>query len=204
MVPLAMGAIAVAGLAIERAWFWGYGLRGQTAIVREGLTRYARQPEAAIAYWQPYSRLPMVRIFQAAITLDGATPDEFRLALESTAQAELPGLKRFSTLLETIANVAPLLGLLGTILGLINAFGALRIGEMDPSQATGVTGGISEALVSTAAGLVVAIAALLCANTCRSLYRRQIAQIAACGGQLELLHRQRYERAIAPPHHERS
>lgn len=65
---------------------------------------------------------------------------------------------------------------------------------MGGTKTTGITSGISEALVSTASGLVVAIFTLLFANTFCGLYQRQIACIQEYGGQLELLYRRRYER----------
>jgi biopolymer transport protein ExbB len=83
---------------------------------------------------------------------------------------------------------------LGTVLGLINSFASLNIGNVGGTQTAGVTGGISEALVSTATGLIVAISTLLFANSFRGLYQRQIALIQEYGGQLELLYRRRYER----------
>ena len=138
--------------------------------------------------------LPMARIFSAALELEQPTPEEFRLALESEAQAEIPLLKRFNNIFETIISLAPLLGLLGTILGLIASFASLNIGDVGGTKTTGVTAGISEALVATASGLVVAIFTLVFANTFRGLYIRQIALIQEYGGQLELLYRRRYER----------
>lgn len=95
---------------------------------------------------------------------------------------------------DTIIALAPLLGLLGTVLGLIASFASLNIGDVGGARTAGVTGGISEALVSTASGLVVAIFTLLFANSFRGLYQRQIALIQEYGGQLELLYRRRYER----------
>ena len=106
----------------------------------------------------------------------------------------MPLLKRFNVVFETIISLSPLLGLLGTILGLINSFASLRIGDVGGSKTTGVTSGISEALTATASGLSVAIFTLLFANTFRGFYIRQTALIQEYGGQLELLYRRRYER----------
>ena len=86
-----------------------------------------------------------------------------------------------------------MLGLLGTILGLIDSFDAIQLGDIG-ANAGAVTGGISEALVSTAAGLVVAIGTLLFANLFRGLYKRQLALIQEYGGQLEILYETHYER----------
>lgn len=57
--------------------------------------------------------------------------EEFRLALKSEGQAEIPLLKRFNNIFETLISLAPLLGLLGTILGLIASFASLNIGDVD-------------------------------------------------------------------------
>jgi len=74
------------------------------------------------------------------------------------------------------------------------SFRAEQSGSVGGSKTTAVTVGISEALVATASGLVIAIFTLVFANTFRGLYIRQIALIQEHGGQLELLHRRRYER----------
>lgn len=138
--------------------------------------------------------MPLARIFLAALELEEPNPEEFRLALESESQAEIPVLKRFQNLFDTIISLSPLLGLLGTVLGLITSFASLNLGDVGGSRTASVTAGISEALVSTAAGLIVAIFILLFSNTFRGLYQRQIALIQEYGGQLELLYRRRYER----------
>lgn len=193
-VPLLIASILALALIVERLFFWFRVNRRQGRMVREVLQLYRQDPDLAMKKLQLNADLPMARIFLEALELEDPNPEEFRLALESAAQAEIPLLKRFNTVFETIINVAPLLGLLGTILGLMQSFGSLRLGDVGGSNTTGVTGGISEALVSTVMGLVVAIFTLLFANTFRSFYVRQIALIQEVGGQLELLYRHRYER----------
>ncbi|HEY9707760.1 MAG TPA: MotA/TolQ/ExbB proton channel family protein, partial [Oculatellaceae cyanobacterium] len=144
------------------------------------------------------SDLPIARVFLAALELEQPTPEEFQLALESAAQAELPILNRFNTVFETIIAGSPLLGLLGTVLGLIQTFSSLRIGDIGGSRSAGITGGISEALISTASGLCVALFTLLFANTFRGLYRRQLALMQEYGGKLELLYRRYYAHGRLP------
>jgi biopolymer transport protein ExbB len=192
--PLLIASIVALALIAERLFFWFRVNRRQGRMVRDVLQLYRQDPNLAIKKLQMNADLPVARIFLEALELEDPNPEEFRLALESAAQAEIPLLKRFNTVFETIINVAPLLGLLGTILGLIQSFGSLRLGDVGGSDTTGVTGGISEALVSTVMGLVVAIFTLLFANAFRSFYLRQIALIQEVGGQLELLYRHRYER----------
>jgi biopolymer transport protein ExbB len=194
MLPLLGFSILAVALILERILFWTKVAKGHERVIREALTLYRRSPRAAFLMLEQNADLPIARIFMAALELEQATPEEFRLALESAAQAEIPLLKRFNTIFETIISLAPLLGLLGTILGLITSFASLRgVGDVVGRNAANVTGGISEALVSTASGLVVAIVTLIFANTFRGLYIRQIALIQEYGGQLELLYRRRYE-----------
>ncbi|QDL09386.1 MotA/TolQ/ExbB proton channel family protein [Brasilonema octagenarum UFV-E1] len=195
MWPLLAFSVLAVALIIERVRFWVKINNRQNRVVREVLNLYRRDNVVgAMDQLQKNADLPIARIFITALELEEPNPEEFRLALESEAQAEIPLLKRFQNIFDTIISLAPLLGLLGTVLGLIVSFASLNIGDVGASKTGGVTAGISEALVSTASGLVVAIFVLLFANTFRGLYLRQIALIQEYGGQLELLYRRRYER----------
>ncbi len=195
MIPLLFFSLLVVALIIERIRFWVKINSRQTRVVEEVLKLYRRDNVvSALERLHSNTDLPIARIFLAALELEEANPEEFRLALESEAQAEIPLLKRFQNIFDTVISLSPLLGLLGTVLGLIASFASLNLGNVGGTQTTNVTGGISEALVSTAAGLIVAIFTLLFANTFRGLYQRQIALIQEYGGQLELLYRRHYER----------
>lgn len=195
MWPLLLSSVVAVGLIIERVRFWIKISNRQHRVVREVLSLYRQNNVVStIDTLRKNVDLPISRIFLTALELEEANPEEFRLALESEAQAEIPLLKRFNTVFDTIIALAPLLGLLGTVLGLITSFASLNIGNVGGSQTANVTGGISEALVSTATGLIVAIFTLLFSNTFRGLYQRQIALIQEYGGELELLYRRRYER----------
>ena len=191
--PLLVFSLASVALIAERLLFWFRVNRRQRRVVRDALKIYQQNPRNAINYLQQNADLPLAKIFLEALELDRPNPEEFRIALESAAQAELPTLKRFNSVFDTVVGISPLLGLLGTILGLMTAFSSLKIGDVGGSRTTGVTGGISEALVSTVMGLVVAIFTLFFANMFRSFYQRQLALIQEYGGQLELLYRRQYE-----------
>ncbi|MDP5015804.1 MotA/TolQ/ExbB proton channel family protein [Anabaena sp. UHCC 0187] len=195
MWPLMFFSVLAVSLIIERIIFWAKISNRQNRIIQSVLKLY-RQGDVVSTLTALHNNtdLPMARIFLAALELEEPNPEEFRLALESEAQAEIPLLKRFQNIFDTIIGLAPLLGLLGTVLGLIASFASLNIGDVGGTKTAGVTSGISEALVSTATGLVVAIITLLFANSFRGMYLRQIAWIQEYGGQLELVYRRRYER----------
>ncbi|BAY81689.1 MotA/TolQ/ExbB proton channel [Calothrix parasitica NIES-267] len=195
MIPLLGFSILALALIAERIKFWLKINSRQKDVVRDVLSLYRRNNVVgAIDGLRKNADLPIARMFLTALELEEPTPEEFRLALESEAQAEIPLLKRFQNIFDTIISLAPLLGLLGTVLGLIGSFASLDLGDVGGSQTANVTGGISEALVSTAAGLIVAIFTLMFANTFRGMYQRQLALIQEYGGELELLYRRRYER----------
>ena len=192
--PLLIFSVIAIALVIERSRFWFQVLRRQNLVIQKVLRVYKTDTYTALNLLQENADLPIPRIFLEALELEQPTPNEMRLALESAASAELPNLRRFNTVFDTIINVAPLLGLLGTVLGLITSFASLNIGDVGGSSSAGVTGGISEALASTVLGLVVAIFTLIFSNMFRGFYKRQIALIQEYGGQLELLYRIHYER----------
>ena len=195
MIPLLGFSVLALALIVERIRFWLKINNRQTKVVRDVLNLYRRNNVVgAIDGLRKNADLPIARMFLTALELEEPTPEEFRLALESEAQAEIPLLKRFQNIFDTIISLAPLLGLLGTVLGLIGSFASLDLGDVGGSQTANVTGGISEALVSTAAGLIVAIFTLMFANTFRAMYQRQMALIQEYGGELELLYRHHYER----------
>lgn len=193
MWPLLVFSLVAIALIIERLIFWFRLNRRQRKVMQDVLRTYRQAPVEVYPKLRQNINLPVARIFMEALEIEGASPKQFHLALASAMQAELPQLRRFSTVFATIISVAPLLGLLGTILGLITSFDALQLGDVG-ANANLVTGGISEALVSTAAGLVVAIGTLLFANLFRGLYKRQVALIQEYGGQFEILYETHYGR----------
>lgn len=198
IVSLPILACSLVSLTLigERVWFWQKLSRRQGRLAREVLKTYPTNLPETLALLKRHCDLPISRIFLEALQMPDATPEEFRLALEAATQGEIPVLKRFNTVFETIITVSPLLGLLGTILGLMQSFKGLSIGDLGGSQTTQVSTGISEALISTVMGLVVAIFTLLFANGFRGLYLQQIAFIQEQGGQLELRHRRQWSSPV--------
>jgi biopolymer transport protein ExbB len=194
MWPLLFCSVLAIALIIERGVFWYRVHQREQRLLKEVIKLYRHEPALVSAKLKQYRDVPLARIFLAAVDLEGPTPEEFRLALESEAQAEIPLLKRFNSIFDTIVALSPLLGLLGTVLGLIASFASLDLGDVGGTSTAGVTAGISEALISTATGLVVAIFTLIFANVFRSFYQRQMALIQEYGGQMELIYRRYHDK----------
>ena len=193
MYPLLAFSIVAVALIIERCLFWYKISQRQRRVVRDILASYRNDSELVLPKLKQNADLPAVRIFLEALERDYAPPQAFRLALEGSTQAELPLLQRFNTVFSTIITGAPLLGLLGTLLGLIRTFASLDIANAGGEGVGQVTAGISEALIATACGMVVALVSLLFYGAFRGLYKRQLALIHEYGNQLEVLHLFRYE-----------
>jgi biopolymer transport protein ExbB len=105
-------------------------------------------------------------------------------SLEEAASQELDRLRRGLAVLDTIITLAPLLGILGTVTGIIRSFHVLGITDtVDPSV---VSGGIAEALLTTAGGLAVAIVALIPFNYFVARVRRRARQLEHAAHQFEM------------------
>lgn len=189
-VPLIVFSLISFTLIIERCYYWLQIRRREKLVINRVFLLLESDREQAIALLQQNIDLPIPRIFLAALQLKRQDLETVQVALETSARAELPNLRRFNTVFDTVIAVAPLLGLLGTVLGLMTSFASLSLGDVSRSDTIGVTGGISEALSSTVLGLVVAIVTLLFANMFRSLCRRQISAINTANGRLELFIRE--------------
>jgi biopolymer transport protein ExbB len=158
-VILALGAAGLV-LAILRLLSLGIAARGRGEAKRLLARLEAHGPEAAL---QHARKAPGAapRVIQAV--LDGpASPQALEDRASEAILNETPAIERFGVAILVIAAVAPLLGLLGTVTGMIGTFEILtEFGTGDPRM---LSGGISEALVTTQLGLIVAIPMLLIGN----------------------------------------
>jgi len=191
MVPIIGLSIATIACALEQGRFWVQFLSQEDRIVHDVLeaARVDLDKAAAIAY-QAQS-LPIGRFLLAPLKLKKPTPETFRLALEAAGDKEFAKMRKGDKLLESVVGIAPLLGLLGTVTGLIITFNNLNIGGGGASDsATKAAAGIGEALITTASGMVVAIIALAFFRIFVTLQSKQVDYFAEVGSELELIYRQ--------------
>ncbi len=112
------------------------------------------------------------RILMAGISRHDKSRQQVKEAIEDIGRLEAANLERYLTILGTIAGIAPLLGLLGTVTGMIKAFSVISHAGIGNPQM--LAGGISEALITTAAGLTVAIPAFVFYKLLRSRVDKRI------------------------------
>lgn len=154
MIPIIIASVVSMTLMIERFFYWRRHRSKPHPLEAIRLIEDGKTDEALRLSSSANS--PIMRVIKAGLENRGHEPS---LAMEAEAISEIKEMNRFLPALDTIITLAPLLGLLGTIIGMIGSFGV--ISEAGLNRPLAVTGGISEALIATAAGIVVAVATLI-------------------------------------------
>ena len=155
IVPIVLCSVLSLAIIIERGWT----LRRRQVLpsgVVEKVSAWARQRELDRKHIEALRQSsPLGRVLAAALDNRDRAREVVKEAVEDTGRHVVHDLERFLNTLGTIAGITPLLGLLGTVIGMIKVFAAImEAGVGDPAP---LAGGISEALITTAAGLTVAI-----------------------------------------------
>ncbi|SDY11221.1 biopolymer transport protein ExbB [Acetomicrobium thermoterrenum DSM 13490] len=156
-------AVSIVGLAVvlERIWFYAKSWTNPELLERKlGELLYKGDAEAAASLVRE-KESSLHRLFRAAIDHWLAPPEALKMLLEQEVRHELYRWEKGLTLLSTVARVTPLLGLLGTVLGIVDVFRSVAESE-GPTNMALLASGIWEALLTTVAGLAVAIPAVLC------------------------------------------
>jgi len=159
MWPIIVCSVGAAAIILERLWT----LQEKRVIPRELTERVRKLIETRTLTDKHIEALehnsPLGRVLAAGLASRHRGREIMKEVIEDTGRHVVHELERFLNTLGSIAAVSPLLGLLGTVTGIINAFNAIMIeGVGDPRV---LSGGIGEALITTAAGLIVAIPALM-------------------------------------------
>jgi biopolymer transport protein ExbB len=155
MVPIILCSIIAAGILLERLWT----LQRKRVLPQELIKRVTDLTDKNQVTPKVIEALeknsPLGRVLAAALANRDRGREIMMERVEDTGRHVIHELERFLNSLGTIASISPLLGLLGTVTGIIRAFNAVMLGGMgDPRM---LAGGISEALITTAGGLAVAI-----------------------------------------------
>jgi len=153
MYPLLVCSIIALGVVIDRAIFWlKLGFQREPSLV-DVVLELSRQGD-----WESIRKKTIdAKDYIIKILVSGILHREFSMikAMEAAAADEIKHMRRFMGVLDTMITVAPLLGIFGTVLGIISSFDILGTAGIEHPQA--VTSGIAQALITTAAGLGIAI-----------------------------------------------
>jgi len=162
MVPLFFTSILGLAVVIERGFF----LRRRRIIRPEVLDLVGRieksEDTEKAMYGLSQKKGPFLNIVRTGLENRGRSKEEIKEAILDQGRQEARTLERGLVVLETVAGISPLLGLLGTVLGMIKVFRV--ISEQGLGQTQSLSGGISQALITTVVGLSIAIPALVAYN----------------------------------------
>ena len=184
VLPLAITSIASLSITLERGYFWYKTKRGQSSLKRKLLEQcFSNQPNYFQLRVIERDHI-MTKFFQKATIPTPNNLEQLRDSCELNLEILEPELSRYENTLGTIISIAPLIGLLGTVLGLIRSMSGLTLQAISESN-TNVMAGISEALISTAAGLTIAITTLIANNLFKSFRRSQLHTLQAVSLEIE-------------------
>ena len=164
MWPIALVTLCSVAIIVERSWWWLLLSRHRSPAALDAVLTAleAGHVQDALRLCEP-SEDPVLRVISAGITHRHAS---LQGALQAAAEVEIKRAGRFLTAMDTIITLAPLLGLLGTVTGIMGSFSSIGGSELAVEK---VTGGIGEALIATAFGLGIAIVTLIPYNWFHSL-----------------------------------
>lgn len=154
--------LSVVGIAIviERLLFFRKNRGDEETIMRRLEATLAKGNfDEALAICENMPS-PITNLMKVGIEHRHYSREIIKMAISDAAQLEIPRMERFLSSLGTIAHITPLLGLLGTVTGNIQAFGVLGESGVATGDPAVLAAGISEALITTAAGIIVSIPAI--------------------------------------------
>lgn len=184
MWPLLLCSIISSTVIIERFFFWiGVGMKKNRKLVEELFDLCAEENWEGVQKAATGSKSYVARILLSGVLHRKYSPIK---AMELAAADEIFAMQRFMNILDTIITIAPLLGILGTVVGIIESFDMLGASGIDHPKA--VTGGIAKALITTAAGLAIAIITVFPYNYFNTRIQRAAQIIEKYTTSFEIVH----------------
>ena len=156
MVPLLFLSIITSACILDRIIFWKNLNKKNRRISEFLLENYKNDSSGFIDFLKKKNNNPYSQILIDIFSLEFLNEKDFEKGLEINLINKNREFNKYGNIFNLTIGIAPLLGLLGTVLGLMNSFSFIDLGSIGTSTKE-VTGGISEALVSTAYGLIIAI-----------------------------------------------
>ena len=184
VIPLAIASIASLSITLERGYFWYKTKRRQSSLKRKLLEQCFNNEQGCFQLRPKEQDNIMTKFFQKTTIPSPNDLEELRDSCDLNLEILEPELSRYENILGTIISIAPLIGLLGTVLGLMRSMSGLTLQAISESN-TNVMAGISEALISTAAGLTIAITTLIANNLFKSFRLSQLHTLQSVALEIE-------------------
>lgn len=166
MIPILLCSFFALTIILEKLYYFSF-VRKNTVQLKVKVFDYVKSNKTKEALELCENNpTPLAKILKAGLIKFGASREEIKESIEEASLFEVPKLEKGLTALSTIAHLAPLLGLLGTVVGVAVSFHSiqLRAAALNPLTPADLTFGVWQALITTIAGLIVAIPAYLTYN----------------------------------------
>ena len=192
MYPLLICSLIAVAIIVERIIFWLSAERERDTSLISKILQLAEKGHYEKASQQARGS----RDYIARVLLEGIVHRDYSLsqALEMRAEEEVKRMRKNLTILDTIITLAPLLGILGTVMGIIDSFHLLGAAGIESPRV--VTEGIAQALITTATGLAIAIMTLIPYNYFLSRIERTAREIEKFASSLELTFERQRKNAL--------
>jgi biopolymer transport protein ExbB len=168
MIPILLCSVFALGIFIEKLIYFAT-IKTNPITLKKTVFNKVRgnRVKEAVEICDTY-KSPIAKILKAGILKFGGSREEIKESMEDVSLFEIPKLEKRLNALATIAHISPLLGLLGTVTGMTASFHTIQVraSSMNPVTPGDLAGGIGEALLTTVAGLMVAIPTFVAYNYC--------------------------------------
>jgi len=184
MYPLLLCSVISLSVILERMFFWIGVDRARSQALLDDVLELCRQGD-----WEAVRRRAAgSKNYVIRVLISGILHRDYSMskAMESAAAEEVGRMGRFMGVLDTMITIAPLLGILGTVMGIIDSFDMLGAQGLEHPQT--VTAGIAQALITTAAGLIIAIATVLPYNMFNARIERAARTIEKYATSFEIVY----------------
>ena len=172
MIPLLLTALIGLTLVFERGYMFQCKFKTQKSLIDIILAHIKSHEYAQAKTLCQNTETPTTSVINTYLDHRENPIEEIELSMKNTAEAWMPHLEKRIEIIDTIITAAPLLGLLGTIIGMMQSFSVLSGGSgNDPSA---IAGGVGEALIATATGLIIALLCLCAYNYFSAQIKRLI------------------------------
>lgn len=182
MYPLLFAATAALTVILERVYVLGVRYKTPDDLVDRAVAQAATGDLAAATETCRLPESPLASVLAAGLRCFSFSREEMELAMKNEAERWVPKLERRIGLIDTVITAAPLMGLLGTIVGMMSSFQVLSSKGVNEPNA--ITGGVAEALIATATGLVIALFCLVAYNYLAGRVKDRVYEIESAASRL--------------------
>lgn len=182
MIPLLISGLVALTIIIERIYVFKRMYATPPEMFSQIVTSIGERKLVNALETCRNSLTPVACVLASGIEHFDNPIDEMELSMKNQAESWVPILEKRVEVIDTVITAAPLMGLLGTITGMMASFQVLS--EKGVNEPNAITGGVAEALIATATGLVIALFCLVAYNYLTTLIKNFIYEIESAGSRL--------------------